>query len=126
MSDETTPVEVPEAPTLPETPATVAELMPFLPLPYDYAKQWGLVFAEDLAQRLAAVQQENPSQHVAQPMLLTDGRYFLNGDLLTEVPNGLYGPGFQKLDIERFNEISVVPLADALALIPPPEEPENV
>jgi hypothetical protein len=46
--------------------------------------------------------------------------------LLTEVPNGLYGAGFQRLDAERFNEISVVPLADALALIPPPEELDNV
>lgn len=103
----------------PESPQTVAELLPYLPLPYDYAKQWGLVFAADLADRLAEVQAENPSQHYARPALLADGRYFLGGDLLSEVPTGLYGAGFSHLDPSRFDEISVLPIEDALALLPP-------
>jgi hypothetical protein len=37
---------------LPENPATVAELLPHLPLPYDYAKQWACVFSAELADRL--------------------------------------------------------------------------
>jgi len=40
---------MPEEITLPESPATVAELLPYLPLPADYAGQWGLVFGADLA-----------------------------------------------------------------------------
>ena len=68
---------MPDEITLPEAPATVAELLPYLPVPYDYGKQWGLVFHADLADRLAEVQAEHPSQFVAQPVLLTDGRYLL-------------------------------------------------
>jgi hypothetical protein len=116
---------MPDEATLPEAPANVAELLPYLPLPYDYARQWGLVFGPDLADRLAEVQAEHPTQHYANPTLLTSGSYFLGGDLLSEVPTGLYGTGFQHLDPTRFDEIAVVPLADALALIPapPPELP---
>ena len=111
---------MPDEITLPEAPATVADLLPYLPLPYDYARQWGLVFGSDLADRLAEVQAENPSQHYARPTLLTDGRYYLGGDLLSEVPTGLYGSGFSLLDPSRFHEIAVLPVADALALFPPP------
>ena len=113
---------MPDEITLPEAPATVAELLPYLPLPYEYAAQWGLVFGADLADRLAEVQAEHPSQHYARPTLLTDGRYYLGGDLLSEVPTGLYGAGFNHLDPSRFDEIAVMPRADALALFPPPEE----
>jgi hypothetical protein len=109
---------MPDEITLPESPATVADLLPYLPLPYDYARQWGLVFGSDLADRLAEVQAENPSQHYARPTLLTDGRYYLGGDLLSEVPTGLYGSGFSLLDPSRFDEIAVMPIAEALALLP--------
>ena len=110
--------------TLPEAPANVAELLPYLPLPYAYAVQWGLVFDAALADRLAEVQAENPSQHYARPTLLTNGSYLLCGDLLSEVgPGGLYAQGFAQLDAQRFDEILVVPWADAVDLIPaPPEE----
>jgi hypothetical protein len=104
---------------LPAQPQTVLELLPYLPLPYEYAKQWALVFSQELADRLAQIQAEHPSQHVAQPMRLTTGQYFLGGDLLTEVPDGLYGFGFRQLDAARFNEISVWPLSDVIALLPP-------
>jgi hypothetical protein len=114
---------MPDEITLPETPATVADLLPYLPLPYAYAAQWGLVFGSDLAQRLAEVQAENPSQHYARPVLLTDGRYSLGGDLLSEVPTGLYGSGFSRLDPSRFDEIAVLPIADAVALLPQPNDP---
>ena len=111
---------MPDEVVLPEAPATVAELLPFLPLPYDYAKQWGLVFGSDLADRPAEVQAEHPSKHHARPTLLTSGAYLLGGDVLSEVPTGLYGPGFNHLDPTRFDEISVMPWADALALVPAP------
>lgn len=115
---------MPDEITLPESPANVAELLPHLPLPADYAGQWGLVFGSDLAERLVEVQAEKSVRFYAKPTLLTDGRYLLRGALLAEVPNGLYGPGFTHLDPSRFDEISVMPWADAVALIPapPPEE----
>lgn len=105
---------------LPESPESVADMLPYLPLPYAYASQWGLVFDASLADRLAEVQGENPARFYAEPRLLTNGSYLLCGDLLSEVgPGGLYAAGFARLDAERFDEILVVPWADALALLPP-------
>jgi hypothetical protein len=90
-----------------------------LPLPYEQARQYALVFAADLAQRLAEVQAAMPSQFLAQPVALADGRYLLCGDLLSEVgPGGLYAAGFSQLDAARFSDIEVLPIADAVALLP--------
>jgi hypothetical protein len=38
---------------LPENPQTVADLLPHLPVPYDYGRQYGMVFGQELADRLA-------------------------------------------------------------------------
>jgi hypothetical protein len=62
---------------LPANPQTVADLLPHLPIPYDYGRQYGMVFGQELADRLAEVQAENPTQHVASPVQMTDGRYLL-------------------------------------------------
>lgn len=103
---------------------TVADLLPSLPLPYPEARQYGLVFDAALAQRLAEVQAETLSRHYARPLALTDGRYLLCGDLLSEVgPGGLYADGFAKLDAGRFDEIAVIPWAEAVAMIPADEPP---
>lgn len=82
-----------------------------------------LVFDAALAQRLAAVQAEHGDpRHVPVAVPLTDGRYALNADILTEcVPGGLVYGGFSHLDAGRFAEIQVVPVADVLALLPPAE-----
>ena len=98
---------------------TVADLLPLLPMPYGDASKLGLVFDAALAQRLSDVQAETPSQHYARPVALADGRYLLCGDLLSEVgPGGLYAQGFAKLDAGRFGEIAVMPLSQAVALLP--------
>lgn len=99
---------------------TVADLLHRLPLTYEEGKTYGLAFNASLAQRLAEVQAEHPSQNVAEPVLMMDGRYLLCGDLLSEVPNGLYGAGFAHLDASRFGEIEVIAWEDAVALLPPP------
>lgn len=103
---------------------TVADVLNRLPLPCEECVQYGLVFAADLAQRLAEVQEQHPTQFVAIPRELTDGRYLLCGDLLSEVPFGLYGEGFRHLDSGRFAEIEMIPWAEALALLPPSGPPE--
>jgi hypothetical protein len=91
-----------------------------LPVSYSWGVAHALVFGVALAQRLAAVQgQHGDPRHVPAPRTLTDGRYMLTADILTEcVPGGLVYGGFSRLDAGRFNEIEVVPLADALALLP--------
>lgn len=114
-----------DTPPLPANPQTVADLLPHLPIPADYGRQYGMVFDDALADRLAEVQAEHPTQHVARPVQLTDGRWCLCADLLSEVPQGLYATGFAHLDASRFDEIAMVPWADAVALLPQPD-PEPV
>jgi hypothetical protein len=90
------------------------------PVSYETAKDFALVFSPALAAQLAAVQSEhgNP-RHVASPVDLVDGRKMLCADLLTEVaPGGLYSGGFAHLPSELFPLVEVIPMADAIALIP--------
>ena len=91
-----------------------------LPVSYEWGVAHALVFDVALAQRLAEVQgQHGDPRHVPAPRTLTDGRYMLTADILTEcVPGGLVYGGFSQLDAGRFDEIEVVPLAEALALLP--------
>jgi len=109
---------------LPENPSTVADLLPHLPLPYDYAKQYACVFSQELADRLIAIQEEQPQQFRVTPLALTDGRYMIRTAILSECPNGLYGENFARLDASRFDEISLVPWAEAVALLPQPDPVE--
>lgn len=94
-----------------------------LPVSYEWGIANALVFADDLAVRLAEVQAEHGDpRHVPSPRLLTDGRYMLTADILTEcVPGGLIYGGFSHLDASRFDEIEVMPIADAIALLPEPD-----
>jgi hypothetical protein len=112
----------PEPVVLPENPETLAELLQYLPLPYEYAKKYACVFSKELADRLIEVQEQNPKKFRVSPIALTDGTYMIRGAILSEVPNGLYGGNFARLDANRFNEISITPWDDALALMPQPEE----
>jgi len=91
-----------------------------LPVTYEWGQAHALLFDAALAQRLGEVQaQHGDPRHVPNPQLLTDGRWMLRGDILTEcLPGGLVYGGFSQLDAARFDEIEVVPLADALALLP--------
>jgi hypothetical protein len=97
---------------------TLADLS--LPVTYEWGVAHALVFDAALAQRLAEVQsQHGDPRHVPAPRTLTDGRFMLTADILTEcVPGGLVYGGFSQLDAGRFDEIEVVPLAEALALLP--------
>ncbi len=91
-----------------------------LPVSYEWGVAHALVFDAALAQRLAEVQsQHGDPRHVPSPRRLTDGRFMLTADILTEcLPGGVVYGGFSQLDAARFDEIEVVPLADALALLP--------
>lgn len=97
---------------------TLADLE--LPVTYEWGVAQALVFDVALAQRLGEVQAEHGDpRHVPAPRLLTDGRFMLTADVLTEcLPGGLVYGGFSQLDAGRFDEIEVVPLANALALLP--------
>lgn len=91
-----------------------------LPVTYEWGVAHALVFGPALAQRLAEVQGEHGDpRHVPAARSLADGRFMLTADILTEcLPGGLVYGGFSHLDASRFDEIAVVPIADALALLP--------
>ena len=94
------------------------------PVSYDSAKNLALVFSPELAAQLASVQAEhgNP-RHVASPVDLVDGRKMLCADLLTEVgQGGLYSGGFSHLPTELFSLVQVMPMSDAILLLPQTEE----
>lgn len=93
------------------------------PVSYETAKELAIVLTADQAATLGAVQAQygNPN-HVAAPVPLTDGRLMLCADLLTETgPGGLYAQGFAHLPAELFAQVAVIPMTDAIALIPQPD-----
>lgn len=65
--------------------------------------------------------QTGQTRFLAAPIALTDGRYALCADLLTEIGEmGVYGKSFAKLPAERFNEVTVVEFADIAGILPQP------
>lgn len=105
---------------------TLADLLPSLPLSYAEGRTMALVFSADFMPALEAVQAEVHSKHQAVPVLLTDGRCLLCGDLLSEVgPGGLYAAGFSKLNPQALDHIHVIPWSEAVALLPVSAEDET-
>ena len=101
---------------------TLADLIT-QPVNYKTARDLAIVLTPDQASTLGAIQAQygNP-QHVAAPVPLTDGRLMLCADLLTETgPGGLYAQGFAHLPAELFAQVQIIPMADAIALIPQPD-----
>jgi hypothetical protein len=102
---------------------TLADLIT-QPVNYEAAKDLAIILTADQAATLGAIQAHfgNP-RHVAAPVPLNDGRLMLCADLLTETgPGGLYAQGFAHLPSELFAQVQILPMADAIALIPQPEE----
>lgn len=84
----------------------------------DLRSLW-LVFDAAIAQRLNDAQ---PSyQHQVAPITLTDGRYALCADLLTE-KDGIYAPTFQALDQTAFPLVNVIHSNEIVSLLPTLEE----
>ena len=90
---------------------------------YSELKGLALVFNSSLKDILEATQETFASQHKASPVELTDGRYMLCADLLTEIqPGGLYNQGFGLLDSDLFAQVEVISMEEAATLIPVSEE----
>jgi hypothetical protein len=98
---------------------TLADLIT-QPIRYESARDLAIVLTPEQAATLGAVQAQygNP-QHVAAPVTLTDGRLMLCADLLTETgPGGLYAQGFAHLPTEMFSQVEIIPMNEAIDLIP--------
>jgi hypothetical protein len=92
-----------------------------LPISYEEASQYALVFTDQLAVRLAEIHAEHGSPNcVPVPTRLTDGRLMLSADLLREVePGGLLDAMWAAADKEVLAQaVEVMPWADAVALLP--------
>jgi len=92
-----------------------------LPISYEDARQWALVFDVTLAERLAEIHAEHGSDKCRPvPRVMTDGRLMLCADVLTEVmPGGLLHAMWEAADKDVLNAaVTVMPWADAVALLP--------
>jgi hypothetical protein len=92
-----------------------------LPISYAEARQYALVFTPQLAGRLAELHAAYGTTNcVPVPSLLTDGRLMLSADVLTEIePGGLLHAMWEAADKEVLAQaVEVMPMADAVALLP--------
>jgi hypothetical protein len=95
-----------------------------LPVSYEWGVTHALVFATDLAQRLTELHAEHGRPDcLASPVALTDGRLMLTADILTATePGGYLHAMWEAADKAiLLPAVEVVPIADALALLPQPE-----
>jgi hypothetical protein len=93
-----------------------------LPISYEDARQYALVFDATLAARLAQIHAEHGSNKCRPvPRVMTDGRLMLCADVLTEIaPGGLLHAMWEAADKAVLNaSVEVLPWADAVALLPP-------
>lgn len=103
---------------------TLADLP--LPITAEHGRGFALVFGDALAARLAEVWQEHGNTNcVPMPSRLTDGRWMLCADILTEIgPGGMLESMWANVDQSAvLASVEVVPIADAVALMPKPQEP---
>lgn len=97
-----------------------------LPIAYAAAKGYALVFDATLAGRLSQVwRQYGNTNCVPTPSRLTDGRWMLCADILTEIgPGGLLHAMWHNVDQSAvMASVEVIPWADAVAMLPQPSEP---
>jgi hypothetical protein len=95
-----------------------------LPLAYEEAKRFALVFSPAIAARLAELHLlHGRPDCVPSPRAMIDGRMMLCADLLTATePGGWLYEMWQAADKELvIQAVEVLPWADAVALLPPDE-----
>lgn len=92
-----------------------------LPLEYAESKTLALVYPYEIALALYQLQtQYGDPRHIHYGVQLTDGRYCLCGDILSEVgEGGLLAGLFAHVTTEMMAAVEVIPWADAVALMPP-------
>lgn len=99
---------------------TLADLT--LPITYEEASQYALVFTDQLAGRLAKLHALHGTPNcVPVPTRLTDGRLMLSADILRECgPGGLLEAMWAAADKSvLLSFVEVIPWADALTLLSP-------
>lgn len=98
-----------------------------LPISYEDARQYALVFTPQLASRLAELHAiHGPQKCVPMPRTLNDGRLMLSADVLTEVmPGGMLHAMWEAADKAVLSKaVEVIPWETAVALLPADPEVE--
>jgi hypothetical protein len=80
-----------------------------------------LVFDGAICEELLTAQ-DATARHRVQPVALPDGRWFCCADVLTEL-HGIFRPIAARLDPALASLVDVLPMADVIAMLPPPERP---
>jgi hypothetical protein len=96
-----------------------------LPLPYAECKDLALVYPYEVAVTLYGVQQEHGDpRHVPVGLPLTDGRWMMCGDVLSEVgEGGILAQAFAYMTPEIMAQVEVVPMSEVAGLVvSPPAE----
>jgi hypothetical protein len=91
------------------------------PVTYEWGRQHALLFTTQLAERLEELHAEHGRPDcIAMPLPLTDGRLMLVADILTAIePGGWLHAMWEAADkAVLLPAVEVVPLADAVALLP--------
>ena len=96
---------------------TLAELT--LPMPYADCRDLALVYPYEVAVSLYSVQEEHGDpRHVPAGRQLTDGRWMLCGDVLSEVgEGGILAGAFAYITPEMMAQVEVMPWGEAVSLL---------
>lgn len=87
----------------------------------DDLRQYGLVMPSAVRDSLVTKQEALDLRHRVGPVALTDGRYALNADVLTEAHiNGRFHH-IDQIDPDNLAQVVTMPWADVLALLPEPD-----
>lgn len=99
-----------------------------LPIAYEWGCDHALLFTPALAQRLAELHSEfGRPDCIASPVTLADGRLMLTADILMAIsPGGYLHAMWEAADLSiLLPSVEVVPIADAVALLPNEELPPH-
>jgi hypothetical protein len=93
-----------------------------LPVPYDECKTLALVYHYEVAVLWYTLQQEHGDpRHVGVGTQLTDGRWMMDGCVLSEIcPGGILSWADEHLTPEIMAAIEVVPMSEVAGLLPEP------
>jgi hypothetical protein len=94
-----------------------------IPMPYADCKDLALVYPYEVALTLYTTQQEHGDpRHVVTGQTLTDGRYMIAGEMLSEVgPGGLFAWIAEYMAPEIMAQVEVVPMSEVVGLVPKEE-----
>lgn len=91
-----------------------------IPVPYDECRNLALVYPYEVAVLWYTIQQEHGDpRHVGVGRELTDGRWIMDGGVLSELyPGGILGWAVEHLTPEIMAQVAVLPMSEVAGLLP--------